>query len=104
MGFTGSLFQQKTKAVCVNADPDYSYALTAFHYIHQNPMRAGLVKKMEDWEFSSFKDYLGLRAGKLCNQSLAGRLLDLDVKHLYKESYAIIRDDVLNNIVDRTFL
>lgn len=104
MGFTGSLFQQKTKAVCVNADPKNSYELTAFHYIHQNPMRAGLVKKMEDWEFSSFKDHLGLRAGKLCNIQLAESLLDLDMKHLYKESYTIIREDVLSNIVDKTFI
>jgi putative transposase len=42
--FTGSLFQQKTKAVCVN-DEKSSYGDTAFHYIHQNPMKAGLVKK-----------------------------------------------------------
>lgn len=98
------LLSSYTKAVCVNADPNYSYGLTAFHYIHQNPMRAGLVKKMEDWEFSSFKDYLGLRAGKLCNIPLATTLLDHNVKHLYKESYSIIKDDVLNNIVDRAFL
>ncbi len=104
MGFTGSLFQQKTKSVCVNVDSEYSYALTAFHYIHQNPIRAGLVNKMEDWEFSSFKDHLGLRAGKLCNIQLAASLLDLDVKHLYKESYKIIREDVLSNIIDKTFI
>ena len=24
-----------------------------FHYIHQNPVNAGLVKKATDWEFSS---------------------------------------------------
>jgi len=24
------------------------------------PLRAGLVKKMEDWEFSSFRDYMNI--------------------------------------------
>jgi hypothetical protein len=30
-------------------------------YIHLNPLFAGLVKKAEDWEFSSYRDYLGGR-------------------------------------------
>lgn len=44
------------------------YAVTAFHYIHQNPMQAKLVKKMETWEFSSFRDYTGFRNGDLCKK------------------------------------
>jgi hypothetical protein len=34
-------------------------------YIHLNPVAAGLVSKAEDWEFSSYRDYLGLRNGTL---------------------------------------
>jgi putative transposase len=30
-------------------------------YIHNNPVRAGLVDKAEDWPYSSARDYLGLR-------------------------------------------
>jgi hypothetical protein len=29
-------------------------------YIHFNPVRAGLVKKAEDWPYSSARNYLGL--------------------------------------------
>ena len=43
---TGSLFQQNTKAKCL-ADKTGNYAKTAFHYVHQNALRAGLVKKMK---------------------------------------------------------
>jgi hypothetical protein len=50
----GSLFQQKTKARCVS-DEKFLYADTAFYYIHQNLMKAGLMKRIEDWEFSSFR-------------------------------------------------
>ena len=39
--FVGNLFQQKTKSKCVNGD-GFNYSTTAFHYIHQNPLRAGL--------------------------------------------------------------
>ncbi len=32
---------------------------TKVEYIHQNPVKAGLVRQPEDWEFSSAKDYMG---------------------------------------------
>lgn len=92
---TGNLFQQKTKAKCVSAE---RYSVTVFHYIHQNPMAAGLVSKMEDWEFSSFADYAGKRNGTLCNQLLAYELLDLDRTHLYTESYAVITNEKIKQI------
>lgn len=69
------LFLQRTKAVCVSDDREH--ASIAFRYIHQSPVRTRLVEKLEDWPFSSFADYAGIRDGKLCNRPLAIRLLDL---------------------------
>jgi putative transposase len=87
MNRTGSLFQQKTKAICVTENE--RHAETVFHYIHQNPMKAGLVSKMEDWEYSSFNEYL---VGKgFCNQNLARRVLEINFSKLYEESYQAIR-------------
>ncbi len=97
--FTGNLFQQKTKAKCVS-DQKGSYALTAFHYIHQNPYTAGLVPKMEDWEFSSFPDYINKRNGTICNKELAAELLDLDNRHFYEESYSVISDNNIKMIFE----
>jgi hypothetical protein len=28
-------------------------------YIHANPVRAGLCKKFDGWEYSSFRDFVG---------------------------------------------
>ncbi len=84
----GSLFQQKTKAICVTNNENHD--TTAFHYIHQNPMKAGLVKRMEDWEYSSFKDYLCLREESLCNIDLAKEHLDINFDKLCEESYRVI--------------
>ncbi len=84
---SGSLFRQHTKAKCLTDEafdflaepsalaPDFfnPYPLVCFHYIHQNPERAGLVVNGTDWEYSSLRDYLGLRGGKLCNFDLARR-------------------------------
>ena len=95
-GSIGSLFQQNTKAKELIRQVD---GLIAFHYIHQNPLKALLCKKIEDWKYSSFQDYIGLRNGTICNKKLAYSLLDIDIKNLYRDSYQIIVDEkILNNI------
>ena len=54
----GSLFQQHTKAKIVQYE---EYLATTVMYIHQNPVRSKLVQRLEDWEFSSYCDYVDLR-------------------------------------------
>lgn len=56
---------------------DNDYALQCFHYIHENPVAAGLRKNAVEWLYSSAPDYAGLRNGTLCNQLLAKHLLGL---------------------------
>ncbi len=94
---TGNLFQQKTKSKCIN-DGDSHYGYTAFQYIHQNPLRSNLVTKPEDWEFSSFPDYAGLRNGNLCNKTLAISLLELKMETFLQDCYAELPADLLQNI------
>ena len=94
---TGSLFQQNTKAKAIRKGSNL-YDLVCLHYIHQNPMKAELVKKLEEWEYSSFDDYCDLRKGTLCNKELAIQLLDMNMKTFYEDSYKIINDDDLKNI------
>lgn len=94
---TGSLFKQKTKAECVNCpngitpsfitennitriniqNPEEQYPQICFDYIHQNPVKAKLVKKPTDWEYSSAIDYAGLRNGKLVNKAAAKEYVKL---------------------------
>jgi putative transposase len=59
---TGALFEGQFQAISVAQD---KYLLHLSRYVHLNPARAGLVKRAEDWEFSSYRDYLGLRRGTL---------------------------------------
>jgi putative transposase len=40
---------------CLFSERDY---WTRFNYIHHNPVKHGYVKKMEYWEFSSYRYYL----------------------------------------------
>jgi hypothetical protein len=39
---------------------DESYLMTVMSYIHQNPVRAGLVSRMEDWQHSSYGNLIDL--------------------------------------------
>lgn len=79
----GNLFQQKTKAKFILSD---EHVITTFHYIHQNPVKARMVDSAEQWAFSSFRDYAGLRVGKLCNKEKAFALLGLDGLDLWSET------------------
>lgn len=63
----GSLFQQHTKAKLID---DRDYLLTLISYIHQNPVRAGLVHRFEDWQFSSYQALAGYRNDTLVADSL----------------------------------
>ena len=95
----GSLFTQNTKCKCLTmSNVQNDYAFTCFGYTHQNPMKAGLVSKMEDWEYSSFRDYAQLRNGTMCNQELAYELIGLNKSNFYQESYRTINDNVLKEI------
>ena len=96
---SGKLFREATKAECITCfdgitpsfyntnsgtqinivDPVKQYPELCFHYIHQNPVKAGLVKKATDWEFSSACDYAGLRSGKLVNIDVAEQYI-IDTK------------------------
>jgi putative transposase len=92
-GKTGNLFQQNTKFKCVSLKhTDYSYV--CFNYIHQNPLRSGLVRKLENWPYSSFNEYHASAKLKYCNQKLATELLDLNMERFYFDSYVAIEEDV----------
>jgi len=58
----GSLFQSKPKAKEISST---YYLLRASRYIHRNPITHGLVSNLEDWEFSSFLDYIDMRRGTI---------------------------------------
>lgn len=93
---TGSAFRQKAKAKCLSdirvaAGEDVrDYFVNCFHYIHQNPLTAKLVSRMEHWEFSSFIDYANMRNGGLCRRDLAGLYCKYDPASFIKDSYQII--------------
>ncbi len=53
---TGHLFQGRFKAILVDED---SYLLEMVRYTHLNPVRAGMVKDIRDYPWSSHAAYMG---------------------------------------------
>lgn len=51
----GHLFQDRFKSEPVEDD---GYLLTVLRYIHQNPIKSGLIKELIDYKWSSFNEYL----------------------------------------------
>jgi REP element-mobilizing transposase RayT len=82
---TGNLFQQKTKFKCVDG-----YLSTAFHYIHQNPLRSNLVDRLEAWPWSSLPEYLGNGTTQLCKRETAYQDVEINWQRLLEESYLVI--------------
>ena len=84
---SGALFREETKAICLTkinkitpnwytssgiahiniGMPEKQYPNICFNYIHNNPVKDGLVAKQEEWKFSSYLDIIGSREGKIIN-------------------------------------
>lgn len=83
---TGALFRPKTKSKCItDEDGDENIDLThaayftkCFHYIHNNPVAAGLVTEPEEWKWSSYRFYIGKRKISFCNKELAHKFLGIE--------------------------
>ncbi len=59
---SGTLFEGRAKSKMIFED-DYLFHI--IRYIHLNPVRAGLVNRPEDWDFSNYREFIGLRKGSL---------------------------------------
>lgn len=100
-GTTGSLFQQKTKAKCLTNQAITgagNHLVNCMHYIHQNPLKARLVARMEDWYFSSFRGYAGLRTPLACQSSRLFELTGYRLSSFYKDSYGVIDPGIIEEL------
>lgn len=52
----GHLFQNRYKSESIHTEP---YLIQVIRYIHNNPVKAGIIPGAEDYQWSSYKEYLG---------------------------------------------
>ena len=60
----GALFQGQFQGKPVQT---YAHLLNLCIYIHANPVKDGLVALPEEWEYSNYLEWMGLREGTLVN-------------------------------------
>lgn len=83
-GRTGHLLQDRFKSEPCN---DLSYFITLLRYIHQNPIKAGLCEKPEDYDYSSWaNEYLMQGSIQFCHTSVVLRRIE------YKELKVLINE------------
>ena len=81
----GALFQGQFQAIRVDSD---EYLLHLSRYIHLNPVAAGLVQRPEAWEFSSYREFVGLRKGSLVRpEIILGQFSVLSEYRQFVEAY-----------------
>jgi REP-associated tyrosine transposase len=64
-GRTGTLFEGRFKHRCVDK---WEYLMVLCRYIHLNPVKAKLVARPEDWVYSNYQEWIGLRDGRLIDK------------------------------------
>lgn len=75
-GRTGHLFQNRFQSEVVESE---SYLLVVLRYIHENPVKAKIVKKASEYEWSSYNKYINKYNGKQ-------ELIDTDIIEGYLEN------------------
>ncbi|NVO21091.1 MAG: hypothetical protein HXX13_15420 [Bacteroidetes bacterium] len=87
---SGALFREETKAICLNDSkvlkdtwytengstiikveiPEFQYPQICFDYIHNNPVRSGIVNSPEKWQHSSFSEIVNSKKDSVVNLDL----------------------------------
>jgi len=94
---SGTLFEGRFQAVEVKTAEQLSHLS---RYVHLNPVKARLVTRPQDWEFSSYRDYLGLRAGTLAQpERVHTDFASVEHYRLFVESGIDRGDDVISGLV-----
>jgi len=94
---TGSLFQPKCKALEISTQ----HAAACFHYIHQNPLKAGRCRSLDAWRYSSFNEYSDSDTftKAICTREVAYNLLGIPkLKEFFLMQSS--KDLVEKNVID----
>jgi putative transposase len=62
---SGTLFEGRFRAKPVSDD---GYLRHLCRYIHANPVKHGLAQRPEEWAYSNYQEWLGLREGTLVDR------------------------------------
>lgn len=94
--YIGHLFQDRYHSEIIE---DTAQMLTTTSYIHLNPVRASMVNRPEEYEYSSYSMYIGKKEEKLISsEKILSCFKDNNKRKLYQdfvESYIRLKSDVI---------
>jgi putative transposase len=100
-GCDGTLFRGRYRSVLVDAD---SYLLQLVRYIHRNPLKAGIMKRLDQYAWSSHKGYLSkARKWNWLYKHFILEMLTPQTSHqiqTYKQFMAQEQDEDLVRLID----
>lgn len=76
---SGHLYQGRYKSIIVDAD---NYLLELSRYLHLNPVRAKMVERPEEYQYSSYRTYI---SGKQCQITTKEKIMGM-IANQQKES------------------
>ncbi|MBD2461429.1 transposase [Oscillatoria sp. FACHB-1407] len=93
----GALFQGRFQKILIT---NTEHLITLTRYIHLNPVKADLVKQPEEWEFSSYLEYAGLRNGSLPKLEWVKEQIDGDRAYqMFLEDHHLPNTPVLKGLM-----
>ncbi len=75
---SGTLFEGRYKAKHVDSD---AYLRHLCCYIHANPVKDGLVEHIEEWPYSNYLEWMGLRSGILVDRQFVAEMFSDTVSY-----------------------
>jgi putative transposase len=93
----GHLFQDRFKSEPIE---DEGYFLRVLRYIHKNPVKAGLVKKLGEYLYSSYNCYMESKGDSLVDIDFA---LDMMSREQLEEFHSEASEDTYLDIRERPF-
>ena len=77
---SGTLFEGPYEVIMVEQD---NHLLHLCRYIHANPVKGNIVENLEDWLYSNYLEWVGLRDGTLVDKGFINQ--QFDSVELYRE-------------------
>jgi REP element-mobilizing transposase RayT len=94
----GHLFQDRFKSEVVD---DERYLITVAGYIHQNPVKSGLVKEVRDYQWSSWPEYEG-QSGHPVICDIYSVLKRLNAENVYEWVTMPVNEDFILDVDSKT--
>ncbi len=86
---TGTLFETRYKSKSIERD---EYLRHLCRYIHANPVIGGVVNTLLEWPYSNIHEWLGQRAGTLCDRTFLQELFPDSARYLqFVQDYIVYR-------------